>query len=309
MSVNYQAIIEEIAKEVKPFLKDGKVADYIPALASVNPEQFAMSITLFDGTQYHVGDVDTLFSIQSISKVFTFTLALKFYGLKLYERIGIEPSGNPFNSLVQLEYEHGKPRNPFINAGAINVTDTLLTHYGSNEVAYKEVINFIQLIANDNSITSNKLVSQSEMKFGHRNIALANLMKSFKNFDNEVSDTLEVYFKHCSIEMNTKMLSQAMLYLANHGIDPISGEKIISAQRAKRINAVMLTCGHYDASGDFAFNVGLPGKSGVGGGIVAIVPNVMGISVWAPGLNTQGNSLVGTKALELFTSKTGLSIF
>ena len=132
---------------------------------------------------------------------------------------------------------------------------------------------------------------------------------SFKNFDNAVSDTLEVYFKHCSIEMNTKMLSRAMLYLANHGVDPISGKKLITAQRAKRINAVMLTCGHYDASGDFAFNVGLPGKSGVGGGIVAIVPKVMGISVWAPGLNTQSNSLVGTKALELFTSKTGLSIF
>lgn len=309
MSTDYQEILEEIAKEVQPFLKDGKVADYIPALANVNPEQFAMSITLFNGTQYNIGDVDTLFSIQSISKVFAFTLALNFYGKKLYERIGIEPSGNPFNSLVQLEYEHGKPRNPFINAGAINVTDALVTHYKNNATAYQEVVNFIRLIANDDSIVCNELVAESEMKFGHRNMALANLMKSFKNFDNKVSDTLEVYFKHCSIEMNTKMLSRAMLYLANHGIEPISGEKIISAQRAKRINAVMLTCGHYDASGDFAFNVGLPGKSGVGGGIVAIVPKVMGISVWAPGLNAQGNSLVGTKALELFTSKTGLSIF
>lgn len=304
-----EKILKEIEEEVKPFLKDGKVADYIPALANVNPAQFSMSITLFDGTQYHAGDVNTLFSIQSISKVFTFTAALRFYGTKLYKRIGVEPSGNPFNSLVQLEYEYGKPRNPFINAGAINVTDALVTHYKSDTVAYQEVINFIRLIADDDSIICNEEVAQSEMKFGHRNIALANLMKSFKNFDNEVLDVVEIYFKHCSIEMNTKMLSRAMLYLANHGVDPINNKKYISPQRAKRINAVMLTCGHYDASGDFAFNVGLPGKSGVGGGIVAIVPKMMGISVWAPGLNAQGNSLVGTKALELFTTKTGLSIF
>lgn len=307
--MDYKEILEEISQQVRPFLKDGKVANYIPALANVNPEQFAMSITLFDGTQYHVGDYNTLFSIQSISKVFTLTLALKFYGKKLYQRIGVEPSGNPFNSLVQLEYEHGKPRNPFINAGAINVTDALVTHYKSDAIAYEEVLNFVKCIADDDSILSNEEVAISEMKFGHRNIALSNLMKSFKNFDNEVLDVVNVYFKHCSIEMNTKMLSRAMLYLANHGRDPISSKKYISAQQAKRINAVMLTCGHYDASGDFAFNVGLPGKSGVGGGIVAIVPKMMGISVWAPGLNAQGNSLVGTKALELFTTKTGLSIF
>lgn len=307
--MDYQSILGEISQEVSPFLLNGKVANYIPALAEVNPEQFAMSITLFDGTQYHVGSFDTLFSIQSISKVFTFTLALTYFGKKLYKRIGVEPSGNPFNSLVQLEYEHGKPRNPFINAGAINVTDALVSHFESHQKAYEEVMKFIRSISDDNSIDSNKIVAHSEMEFGHRNIALANLMKSFNNFDNKVLDVVDVYFKHCSVEMNTKMLSRAMLYLANHGVDPICKKRYVSAQRAKRINAVMLTCGHYDASGDFAFNVGLPGKSGVGGGIVAVVPKLMGISVWSPGLNAQGNSLVGTKALELFTSKTGLSIF
>lgn len=307
--LDYQKILQEIQEEVNPLLKKGKVADYIPALACVDPEQFAMSITLFDGTQYHVGDANTLFSIQSISKVFSFTLALKCFGKKLYERVGVEPSGNPFNSLVQLEYEHGIPRNPFINAGAINITDALMTHCKSNILAYEKVLNFIRDIADDDSIICNEVVAHSELEFGHRNIALANLMKSFKNFDNEVLDVVKIYFRHCSIEMNTKMLSRAMLYLANHGIDPISSKKHVSAQRAKRINAVMLTCGHYDASGDFAFNVGLPGKSGVGGGIVAIVPKLMGISVFSPGLNAQGNSLVGTKALELFTNKTNLSIF
>jgi glutaminase len=307
--MDYQAILEEISHQVKPFLQKGKVADYIPALANVDANQFAMSITLFDGTQYHVGDTNTLFSIQSISKVFTFTMALKHYGKALYKRIDIEPSGNPFNSLVQLEYEQGKPRNPFINAGAINMSDALVSHYKNSSLAYEEVLAFIQSIADDTSISFNKIVADSEMAFGHRNIALANLMKSFKNFDNEVLDVVNLYFKHCSIEMNTKMLSRSMLYLANHGVDTITQKRYISARQAKRINAVMLTCGHYDASGDFAFNVGLPGKSGVGGGIVAIVPKIMAIAVWAPGLNTHGNSLAGTMALELFTTKTGLSIF
>ncbi|QOY51242.1 glutaminase [Candidatus Sulfurimonas baltica] len=307
--MDYQSILDEISNEITPLFGTGKVANYIPALAGVNPKQFAMTLTLFDGTQYSVGQADTLFSVQSISKVFTFTLALKFYSKALYNRIGHEPSGNPFNSLVQLEYENGKPRNPFINAGAINVTDALMSHYGGCEVAYREVVEFIRDISDDISIDSSEIVSASEMQHGHRNLALANLMKSFNNLDNEVEDVVGTYFKHCALEMNTKMLSRAMLYLANHGVDPITDKCYITPSQAKRINAVMLTCGHYDASGDFAFHVGLPGKSGVGGGIVAIVPKLMGICVFSPELNAQGNSLIGTKALELFTDKTGLSIF
>lgn len=307
--MDYQKILDEIQSELKPYLRDGKVADYIPALASVDPNQFAMSITLFDGSEFSVGSFETLFSIQSISKVFTFTLALSFFGKELYKRIGVEPSGNPFNSLVQLEYESGHPRNPFINAGALNVTDALLSHFKTPKETFEAIESFIASISSQSSISFDKVVAASELAYGHRNIALANLMKSFKNFDNEVSDVIDIYSKHCSIEMSTKMLSRSMLYLANHGVDPISSKRYISQQRAKRINAVMLTCGHYDASGDFAFHVGLPGKSGVGGGIVAVVPKVMGICVWAPALNKQGNSLVGTKALELFTTKTGLSIF
>jgi len=307
--MNYSTILEEIADEIKPYLLEGKVADYIPALANVNPKQFGMTLTLFDGTQYSVGDADTAFSIQSISKVFTFTLALDAYGYDLYKRVGREPSGNPFNSLVQLEYEHGIPRNPFINAGALNVTDTLISHYHSVAKASKEILNFIRDIADDPAIESDKEVTESEMQHGFRNRALANLMKSFGNLDNDVIKVVHTYFEHCAISMNTKTLSRAMLYLANHGKDPITGKKFITPQQAKRINAVMLTCGHYDASGDFAFHVGLPGKSGVGGGIVCVIPKKMGICVWSPALNKQGNSLVGTKALELFTHKTGYSIF
>lgn len=307
--MDYQEILEEIATEIKPLLTEGKVANYIPALAEVDPSQFAMTLTLFDGIQYSVGTPNTMFSIQSISKVFTFTLALKSYSKALYERIGVEPSGNPFNSLVQLEYEQGIPRNPFINAGAINVTDALVNHYGGYERTLDETLHFIRAIANDLSINIDQEVSVSEMEHGFRNLALANLMKSFNNIDNDVHQVVQTYFNHCAVEMNTKMLSRAMLYLANKGVDPITGRVHITPQQAQRINAVMLTCGHYDASGDFAFHVGLPGKSGVGGGIVAVVPKQMGIAVWSPGLNTQGNSLVGTKALELFVQKTGVSIF
>ena len=307
--MDYQGILNEIQHEIKADLEKGKVADYIPALAEVDKNQFAMSLTLFDGKEFNVGDTQKLFSIQSISKVFSFTMALKIYKKSLYKRIGREPSGNPFNSLVQLEYENGIPRNPFINAGAIAVTDSLISYYKDEEIAYLKVLEFIRTISNDKSILSNAIVSSSEMHKGHRNLALANLMKSFDNLDNSVEDVVQTYFNHCAIEMNTETLSRSMLYLANHGVDPITQEAYLTPSQAKRINAVMLTCGHYDASGDFAYRVGLPAKSGVGGGIVAVVPNLMGISVWSPGLNEQGNSLVGTKALELFTTKTGLSIF
>lgn len=306
---NYQNILEEIYTEIQPYLKEGKVADYIPALASVNPDQFAMSITMFDGNSFHIGASNTKFSIQSISKVFTFTKALDIYKKKLYKKVGREPSGNPFNSLVQLEYEKGIPRNPFINAGAIVVTDTLLNHYKSIDTTFINILTFIKDISSESNINFNKKVWESEYHHGHRNLALANLMKSFNNLDNKVEDIIQTYFKHCSIEMSTAELSRAMLYLANHGTDPITKKQFITTAQAKRTNALMLTCGHYDASGDFAFHVGLPGKSGVGGGIVAIVPNLMSIAVFSPRLNSWGNSFNGTKALEKFTTKTGLSIF
>ena len=306
---NYQNVLNEIYENIKPYLDDGKVADYIPALAEVNPNQFAMSITLFDGSSYHIGCSDEKFSIQSISKVFTFTKSLSIYSKELYSRVGKEPSGNPFNSLVQLEYEKGIPRNPFINAGAIVITDTLLSKYKTLDATYNEISNFIKNISDNKNIDFDKHICLSEYEHGHRNMALANLMKSFDNLDNNAEDVVKTYSKHCSITMSTKELSRAMLFLANHGTDPITNKKFVTSSQAKRINAVMLTCGHYDASGDFAYKVGLPGKSGVGGGIVAVVPNVMSIAVFSPRLNSWGNSLAGTKALEMLTTKTKLSIF
>ena len=305
--MNYQNIINEIEEEIQEYFKEGKVADYIPALAKIEPKQFAMSIKLIDGTTYNAGNTQTKFSIQSISKVFTFTLALQLYGKNLYKRVGHEPSGNPFNSLVQLEYENGIPRNPFINAGAIVTTDSLLSKYQDKSFDY--ILDFIRTAANDYTIDYDKEVYNSELEHGFLNMALINMMKSYKNINNDLNSVIQTYFKQCSIEMNTEQLSTSMLFLANHGINPISNKILINEAKAKRINSLMLTCGHYDASGDFAYKVGLPGKSGVGGGIVAIVPGKMSICVYSPKLNKQGNSLIGTKALELFTTKTGLSIF
>ncbi len=305
--MNFNQVLKDIQKEIAPLFKEGQVANYIPALANVNPNQFAMSLQLFDGTSHHIGDVDTEFSIQSISKVYTFTLALHLYGKELYKNVGHEPSGNSFNSLIQLEYEHGIPRNPFINAGAIVTTDLLMKKY--KDETFTHILNFIQEVCDDKDITYDKEVAFSEEKHGYRNLALVNMMKSFNNITNDTHNVIADYFKHCSISMTTKQLCRSMLFLANHGIDPINYKQYLSASQAKRINSLMLTCGHYDASGDFAFQVGLPGKSGVGGGIVAIVPGMMALSVWSPQLNKKGNSLIGTKALELFTTKTGLSIF
>lgn len=307
--MNYQKILDEIYSEIQPELSSGTVADYIPALAAVDKEQFAMTLTLPDGTVYSVGDSKKKFSIQSISKVFTFTLALQLYSKELYNRVGVEPSGNAFNSLVQLEYENGIPRNPFINAGAIAITDSLISHYKDEYKTLEVIMQFIRDISCNPILSFDQIVAKSEMEYGDRNLALARLMKSFGNFKNDVPKVVMMYCKHCAITMNTEELSRAMMFLAFGGTDPISKKTFVSSSKAKRINAVMLTCGHYDASGEFAYHVGLPAKSGVGGGIVATVPGTMSIAVWSPALNRYGNSHAGTIALEKFTTKTGLSIF
>jgi len=307
--MNYQTILDEIYNEIQPELMRGRVADYIPALAEVKKGQFSMTVMLENGQVFSVGDTTRQFSIQSISKVFTFTLALDLYSKSLYQRVGVEPSGNPFNSLVQLEYENGIPRNPFINAGAITITDSLISYYKDEYKTLEVIMTFIREISGNPQLSFDSLVANSEMEHGDRNLALARLMKSFGNFENDVIGTVMTYFKHCAITMNTQELSRAMLFLAFGGTDPISQKQFITASQAKRINAVMLTCGHYDASGEFAFHVGLPAKSGVGGGIAAIVPGKMSIAVWSPALNKYGNSHAGTLALEKFTTKTGLSIF
>ncbi|MCA9467809.1 MAG: glutaminase [Nitrospira sp.] len=304
--MNYQAILEEIHYEVLQQLPCGSVAAYIPQLATVSPHKFGMAVQTVEGEVYHVGQALEPFSIQSISKVYTLSLAFPFEGEQLWTRVGVEPSGSTFNSLVQLEYEHGIPRNPFINAGALVISDILLSHQVDSQSSF---LQFVRQRANNPLIQDDPQVARSERQAGFRNAAMANFLKSFSNIKNEVEEVLEFYYFHCSLAMNCVDLAKGFLFLANQGRCPWSNEQILTQSQTKRINALMLTCGTYDAAGDFAFNVGLPGKSGVGGGIVAVIPNQLTLAVWSPGLNEKGNSFAGQYALELFTTKTGVSIF
>ncbi len=304
--MDYQGLLEEVREEVRPYLRDGQVANYIPELAGVSLDKFGMALQTVDGACYGVGDADERFSIQSISKVFTLTLAMQLAGDSLWLRVGREPSGNPFNCLVQLEYENGKPRNPFINAGALVVTDVILSKLGN---AKQTVRNFIRSLCGLEDIDFDYEVARSEQASGHRNKAMAYFLKSFDNLMSSPEETLDAYFHHCAVAMNCQELCAAGMFLANGGIATISGDQVVTANQAKYINSLLLTCGTYDAVGDYAYRVGLPGKSGVGGGVLAVMPGHFTVSVWSPGLDEHGNSLAGIHALDLFTTKSGLSIF
>lgn len=304
--MNIQKILNQIEKQVSGLYGEGKIATYIPELANIDPNQFSMSICFLDGKEYSIGNFNKKFSIQSISKVYLLTLAIKILKDKVWTRVGKEPSGNAFNSLAQLENENGIPRNPFINAGALVTTDAVM------EVAkdpYGEILDFVKSTCNNNSISYNLEVANSEFETSHRNTALAFYMKSFNNINSDPMELIDVYCHHCSIEMTTLDLARSFLFLANNGINPNDNSQIVTASEAKRINSIMLTCGLYDNVGDFAYRVGLPAKSGVGGGIVAVMPGKFSVSVWSPELNPQGNSVLGSKALELLTNETSFSIF
>ena len=305
---NLDHVVREIADEMRLRPDRGEVANYIPELACIDAKAFGLVVIDADGNVAAAGDSDTSFSIQSISKVFTLTLALGKVGDRLWQRVGREPSGSPFNSIVQLERERGIPRNPFINAGAIAVTDQILSGHQPRE-ALGEILRFMRFVADDPSIMVDEAVAASEQRTGFRNIALANYMKSFDVLDNPVDFTLGVYFHHCAIAMSCRQLAMAGRFLAHLGRNPTTGLSVVQPERARRINAVMLTCGHYDGSGEFAYRVGLPGKSGVGGGVLAIAPGKASIAVWSPGLDANGNSHLGQIALEALTRRMGWSIF
>jgi glutaminase len=303
---NWQVVIDEIADEIKPLLTEGRVADYIPELSNVSGNNFGMYVSLLDGREFQVGQAQTNFSVQSISKVFSLTMAFSLLKDNLWKRVGKEPSGNPFNSLIQLEHENGKPRNPFINAGAIVVADCVVTN---TQDSLNGIIDFVRGLARNKNIQIDHAMFRSEKAFGHRNAALAHFMKSYGNIESDVDEVLDFYFGHCSLSMSCQDVARAFLFLANHGVHPHTQKRYLTASQAKRLNALLLTCGTYDSAGDFAFRVGMPGKSGVGGGIAAIIPGLLSVCVWSPGLDKYGNSLAGVKALELFTTKTGISIF
>ncbi|KLU06379.1 Glutaminase [Rhodopirellula islandica] len=306
--MDWENVLNEIDSIIQPSRGQGRVADYIPALATVDPMKFGLAVALGDGNVHTLGDADEYFSIQSISKVFTLSMVLRKVGDELWESVGREPSGSPFNSIVQLELEGGIPRNPLINAGAIVVTDHLVQQQGA-DATIAELIERMRTLASDSAIHVDQAVAYSESEAGSRNRALAYFLKSFGNLRSPVEETLKAYFSHCAIAMNCRQLARAALFLAFDGTDPISGIQMVSSKACRRVNAVMMTCGHYDNSGDFTYRIGLPGKSGVGGGILVVAPGNGAIAVWSPGLNEAGTSEVGSLALETLVRQTGWSVF
>ena len=303
-----QQILDDIAAEIALETDRGKVADYIPQLAHVDLNQFGIAVATPDGQVYAAGDASTLFSIQSISKVFTLTIGLGKLGDAIWTHVGREPSGDPFNSIMVLEKESGRPRNPFINAGAIAVVDSIMMGHEPKEIL-GEILRFVHFIADDDSIRFDHKVAASEMDHRDRNAALAHFMKSFGHLKHDVDKVLGVYFHQCSIAMSCEQLARAGLFLVSNGVNQPTGIRVINAQQSRRINSLMMMCGHYDGAGEFAYRVGLPGKSGVGGGILTIAPGKGSIAVWSPGLDHVGNSKLGLKALELLVQKTGWSVF
>jgi len=304
--MDYQRILEDIYREIQPFAREGKPADYIPALARVDADRFGICLDTIDGGQYLLGDASERFSIQSITKVFSLAAALGLEGEALWSRVGREPSGTAFNSMIQLEVEHGIPRNPFINAGAIVVADVLMSHYERCDEAY---LDFVRAISGNPTIGYNREVASSERATAYLNAAIANLLKYHGNLHGDIERVLNFYILQCSVEMSCCDLSRAFKPFADHRSPFRYGSTSLTSSQVKRINAIMQTCGFYDEAGEFSYLVGLPGKSGVGGGIAAVCPLKYSVAVWSPRLNGKGNSVMGMKALELLTTRTEESIF
>ena len=305
-TMEYNEILTAIAAEIEPLRGVGRQADYIPALAKVNPDRFGICLTTTDGSEIGLGDIDEPFSIQSVTKVFSLGMALSHMGEELWRRVGKEPSGSAFNSLIDLELDHGVPRNPFINAGAIVVSDILMSCLADPEADY---LAFVRMLAGDDSVDYNREVASSEREKGYVNAAIANMLKYYGNLDNDIEAVLRFYFLQCSVEMSCRQLSRAFLPFADRHKEFVYGDVRLSYSQVKRINAIMQTCGFYNDAGEYSYLVGLPGKSGVGGGIGAVYPGRYAVATWSPRLNSKGNSVMGMKALELLTTHTHESIF
>ncbi len=304
--MNIKTVLEQVFEKVAAIEDRGELASYIPELAAVDASKFGVFISTLDELEYGLGHCNEKFSIQSIAKVLALTLAYRSVGEVIWKRVGVEPSGTPFNSLVQLEADNGIPRNPFINAGAMVISDILLS---ALENPKEDFLAFVRDISGNETISYSARIAQSEKESGYRNVALCNFIKSLGNIENPPAAVLDFYFDLCSIEMSCRELAHLFLFLAHNGSAWPSEKTVLNEAQSKRINALMQTCGFYDESGEFAFKVGLPGKSGVGGGIIAIHPDKYAIAVWSPKLNAKGNSYKGMRLLEEFTTQSNLSIF
>ncbi|GGI05581.1 glutaminase [Egicoccus halophilus] len=310
-SKDLDALLEEVAEIARPKASEGELADYIPELREEDPDSFGLAVVDLDGTEHVVGDVDRPFAIQSVSKVFSLVLAMQKADAadgvrkELWGRVGVEPSGDPFNSLVQLEHEKGIPRNPMINAGALVVDDVLLDHCTDH---HEEMQALVSELAGE-EVTVDERIASSEEGTSGRNRAMAYLMQSFGNLHHPVDDVIKAYAHQCAVKMTARQLARASRFLANDGVDPATGRQILRPPLARRVNALMLTCGTYDAAGEFAFDVGIPCKSGVAGAIMGVVPDRYGVTVWSPPLDQAGNSRAGKAALHELTDRLDLSVF
>ncbi|QXP55373.1 glutaminase [Cellulophaga sp. HaHa_2_95] len=303
--IKYSDILHNIQLEINKVSDRGQVASYIPELSKIDSHKFGMHIIDANRNEFSVGDSQESFSIQSISKVLSLSQAIGLIGEDLWTRVDVEPSGDPFNHLSLLEQENGIPRNPLINAGAIVVADILVSKLKNPK---EDFLTYIQDISGDKSINFDANVAASEKETGFRNYAAANLLKSYGNLHNDVDTVLDFYFHQCSLALNCIQLTKLFFVFMNRG-KCLQNKTYLTTSQVKRINALMLTCGFYDEAGEFAFEVGLPGKSGVGGGIVALLPDNYCVATWSPGLNKKGNSKLGMLALEMLTTATKQSIF
>jgi glutaminase len=304
--MDYDKILSGICDKLNTSEDSGQVASYIPELSKIDPNKFGVHMTTIESGSHSFGDIDEKFSIQSIAKVLSLTLAYNLEGESVWKRVGVEPSGTPFNSLVLLEHNKGIPRNAMVNAGALVICDILISSLNSPK---NDFLQFVRKVSDNPNIEYSARIAASEKSTSFRNTAVVNLMKSFGNIKNDIDEVMDFYFNLCSIEMTCKELARTFLFLATDGKDPFTDKIITSPSKSKRINSIMQLCGFYDEAGEFSFRVGLPGKSGVGGGIVAILPDKYCIVVWSPRLNSKGNSYKGMKFLEMFTTETETSIF
>ncbi|MFE8703684.1 glutaminase A [Cytobacillus sp. FJAT-54145] len=301
--------LEELVAQVRSLTKHGKVADYIPALGKVNGED--LSIALYDIKKecLYAGDYQKKFTLQSISKVLSLALVLMERGKDyVFEKVGMEPTGDPFNSISKLETSiPSKPLNPMINAGALAVTNMIPGY--DLEDKWDKLIIFVQKLASDAEVDYDKEVAQSEYETAHLNRALCYFMKQHGIIEGDIEELMELYTRQCSIEMNCFDLARIGAVFALNGQDPDTGETIIPKDIARICKTFMVTCGMYDASGEFAMKVGIPAKSGVSGGIMAVVPEKYGIGIFGPALDEKGNSIAGLKLLQSLANEYDFSIF
>lgn len=306
--MSLQSLLEQSLCYARPYIASGKPADYIPALSRINPHLLGICFYQNDGSYFTAGEATVPFSIQSISKLFALAYVLNHFGSEsLFQKVGIEPSGNPFYSLVQLEYESGKPRNPFINAGAIAVTSMLEGQCGEDK--FNRLLEFVRYLSRNRAIAMNEEVYHSEASTGHRNRAVGFFMKHFNILEGDVESAVDAYFRQCALDMDCITLARSALFLANHGTDPLTGKIMASPDDVQFINALMTMCGLYDASGEFAVRVGIPAKSGVGGGILAVIPGRGCIAAYGPALNAKGNSIGAIAMIEFLSREMNLSLF